>query len=392
MIHRICNLPTSQSFFLFGPRQTGKSTLVDHTFGQGAWKIDLLMTDVFLRYAKHPDLFRREALEKIEKEGTRWIIVDEVQRIPELLNEVHYLIEKTACLFALTGSSARKLRRGGVNLLAGRAVQRRLFPFVYEEITDSFSLADILQFGTLPGVYGRSPEDKVDILKAYTETYLTEEIQAEALVRNIGGFFRFLELAASQFGELVSYTAIGRECQVRTRTVQSYYDILEDTLIGLRLQAWPKSPRKRLVAHPKFYLFDQGVTNSLNRQLTAPPDPVRTGRLFEQWTVLETHRMLNYLGSEAGLYFWRTNHGAEVDLIIEKYGKPVAAFEIKSTSHISGNHLSGLRAFREDYPDVPLHVVAQVEHPFRLDDVLVLPWKTYVQSLRRYLTGANTTE
>jgi len=365
---------------------------VDHTFGQGAWKIDLLMTDVFLRYAKHPDLFRREALEKIEKEGTRWIIVDEVQRIPELLNEVHYLIEKTSCLFALTGSSARKLRRGGVNLLAGRAVQRRLFPFVYEEITDSFSLADILQFGTLPGVYGRSPEDKVDILKAYTETYLTEEIQAEALVRNIGGFSRFLELAASQFGELVSYTAIGRECQVRTRTVQSYYDILEDTLIGLRLQAWPKSPRKRLVAHPKFYLFDQGVTNSLNRQLTAPPDPVRTGRLFEQWTVLETHRMLNYLGSEAGLYFWRTNHGAEVDLIIEKYGKPVAAFEIKSTSHISGNHLSGLRAFREDYPDVPLHVVAQVEHPFRLDDVLVLPWKTYVQSLRRYLTGAITTE
>jgi uncharacterized protein len=385
MINRICNLPTSQSFFLFGPRQTGKSTLVEHTFGEGAWKIDLLMTDVFLRYARHPHLFRQEALEKIEKQGVSWIIVDEVQRIPELLNEVHYLIERTDCLFALTGSSARRLRRGGVNLLAGRAVQRSLFPFVYAEITDAFSLADTLQFGSLPGVFGRSTESKIDILKAYTETYLTEEIQAEALVRNIGGFSRFLELAASQFGELVSYTAIGRECRVPTRTVQSYYEILEDTLIGLRLPAWSKSPRKRLVSHPKFYLFDLGVTNSLNRQLTAPPDPVRTGRLFEQWIILETHRMLNYLRGEAGLHFWRTNHGAEVDLIIEKYGRPVAAFEIKSASHISGAHLSGLRAFREDYPDVPLHVVAHVENPFRLEEVLVLPWKTYLQSLEQYL-------
>lgn len=380
-------MPTSQSFFLFGPRQTGKSTLVDHKLGRVAWKIDLLMTDVFLRYVKHPDQFRREALEKIEKEGIRWIIIDEVQRVPDLLNEVHHLIEGTHCLFALTGSSARKLRRGGVNLLAGRAVQRRLFPFVYKEIADTFSLMDILQFGSLPGVYGRRPETQMDILKAYAETYLTEEIQAEALVRNIGGFSRFLELAASQFGELVSYTAIGRECQVPTRTVQSYYEILEDTLIGLQLRPWSKSLRKRLVSHPKFYFFDMGVTNSLNRQLTAPPDPVRTGRLFEQWIILETYRMLNYLGSEAGLFFWRTNHGAEVDLIIEKHGAPIGAFEIKSASHISGTHLSGLRAFREDYPDVPLHVVAQVENPFRLEDVQVLPWKTYVESLEAYLSA-----
>jgi len=250
---------------------------------------------------------------------------------------------------------------------------------------DSFSLTDILQFGTLPGVYGRSPENKTDILRAYADTCLTEEIQAEALVRSIGGFSRFLELAASQFGELVSYTAIGRECQVPTRSVQSYYEILEDTLVGLRLQAWSKSPRKRLVSHPEFYLFDLGVTNSLNRQLTAPPDPVRTGRLFEQWMVLETYRMANRLQGEAGIYFWRTNHGAEVDLIIEKHGRPIAAFETKTTSHVSGSHLSGLRAFREDHPDVRLHVIAQVDHPFRLDEVLVLPWKTYLQSLRDYL-------
>jgi len=385
MINRICNMPTSQSFFLFGPRQTGKSTLVDHTFTEGTWKIDLLMTDVYLRYSKYPDLFRREVLEKIEREGISRIIIDEVQRVPALLNEVHYLMEKTGCVFVLTGSSARKLRRGGSNLLAGRAVQRRLFPFVYEEIADTFSLREVLQFGTLPGVYGRDPQSKIDILMAYTETYLKEEIQAEALVRNIGGFSRFLDLAASQFGELVSYTAIGRECQVPTRTVQSYYEILEDTLIGIRLKAWMKSPRKRLVSHPKFYLFDLGVTNSVNRQLTAPPDPVRTGRLFEQWIILETHRISSYRQSEAGLFFWRTNHGAEVDLVIEKYGKPVAAFEIKGVSHVAGTHLSGLRAFREDYPDVPLHVISQVENPYRLEDVQVMPWKTYLGRLVEFL-------
>jgi predicted AAA+ superfamily ATPase len=385
MINRICNLPDSQSFFLFGPRQTGKSTLVDLIFTGNVWKIDLLMTDQFLRYSKYPDLMRREALEKIEREGIGRIIIDEVQRVPQLLNEVHYLIEKTGCLFVLTGSSARKMRQGGVNLLAGRAVQRRLFPFVCQEISDTFDLWDVLRFGTLAGVYGRSQEQKTDILRAYTETYLKEEIQAEGLVRNLGGFSRFLDLAASQFGELISFTAIGRECQVPTRTVQSYYEILEDTLIGFRLMPWAKSLRKRLVAHSKFYLFDLGVTNSLNRQLTAPPDPVLTGRLFEQFIILETHRMLSYLQSEASIYFWRTNHGAEVDLIIEKHGKLIGAFEIKSVRHVTGSHLSGLRSFREDHPNVPLHVVSHVDHAYRIEDVLAMPWSMFLENLEEYL-------
>lgn len=326
-----------------------------------------------------------EALEKIEKEGAERIFIDEIQRVPQLLNEVHYLIEKTGCQFLLTGSSARKLRRGGINLLAGRAVTRYLFPFIYREIANDFELEDVLSFGSLPAVYGRSRDEKIDILQAYAETYLKEEIQAESLVRNIGGFSRFIDIAASQCGALVSFSAIGRECQVPTRTVQSYYEILEDTLIGFRLLPWRKSLRKRIVAHPKFYFFDLGVLNSLTRQLTAPPDPVRTGRLFEQFILLETHRLLNYLRSEASLYFWRTNHGAEVDILIEKHGQLIGAFEIKAVKHVGGNHLSGLRAFRQDYPDVPLHIISLVENAYRIDDVLIMPWKMYLENLSDYL-------
>lgn len=385
MVNRLCKLPENRSFFLFGPRQTGKTTLVHTTFKEKVWEIDLLLTETFLKYSKYPQQMRLEALEKIEKEGIQRVFIDEIQRVPQLLNEVHFLIEKTGCQFLLTGSSARKLRRGGVNLLAGRAVTRHLFPFVYEEIKNSFSLQKILQFGSLPAVFGYSREDQIDTLRSYTETYLREEIRAEGLVRNLGNFSRFLDLAASQFGELVSFSAIGRECQISTRTVQSYYGILEDTLIGLRLEPWTRSLRKRLVAHPKFYLFDLGVTNCLNRQLAAPPDPMRAGRLFEQFIVLETHRMLHYLHSEASLYFWRTNHGAEVDLLIEKYGKFMGAFEIKSNTRITGSHLSGLRAFRDEHPDVPLYVIARVGQPYRIDNVHIMPWTDYLDNIARYL-------
>ncbi len=385
MIPRLCKLPENQSFFLFGPRQTGKSTLVNALFEKHTWKIDLLQSDQHLKYSKYPDLFRKEALEKIEQAGIKRVFIDEIQRIPALLNEIHHLIEKTGCQFLLTGSSARQLKRGGINLLAGRAVQRHLFPFVYSEIAETFDLSEVLRYGSLPGVYGRSPETMMDILRTYTETYLNQEVKFEGLVRNLGNFSRFLDLSASQSGELVSFTAMGRECQVPTRTVQSYYEILEDTLIALRLTPWRKSLRHRLVAHPKFYLFDLGVVNSLTRQLTAPPDPVRFGRLFEQFIILESCRYLDYLRSEAALYFWRTNHGGEVDLLVEKHGELVGAFEIKSTTQVAGPHLSGLRSFHKEYPKIPLHVIARVEHPYRIEEVLVLPWKDYLARIPEIL-------
>ncbi len=382
MVYRIAELPKRQSFFLFGPRQTGKSTLIESRYTRSVWKVDLLLTDLFLRYSKEPARFREEAREKISKEKVETIFIDEIQRVPLLLNEVQALMGESGCQFILTGSSARKLRRGGANLLAGRAVERYLFPFVHEEIPEQFKLEEALLFGTLPPLLGKDREEKIDFLTTYVHAYLREEIQAEGIVRNLGGFSRFLDLAASQCGELVSSSAIGRECHLSTRTVQSYYEILEDTLIGLKLEPWGKSFRKRLVGHPKFYLFDTGVTNAINRRLTSDPDANLRGRLYEQFIILETHRLLRYAQSEANLYFWRTNHGAEVDLIVEKHGKITAAFEIKSSTTVAGADLSGLRAFREEHPKVPCAVVSLAPHAYQIESVRVLPWATYLKELR----------
>ncbi|MBI3319360.1 MAG: ATP-binding protein [Candidatus Omnitrophica bacterium] len=381
MIDRIISLPPRGSFLLFGPRQTGKSTLIDMRYPHSVWKVDLLLSELFLAYTKDPSQFRLEAIEKIRRERVQTIVLDEVQRVPALLNEVQALIQQTACQFILLGSSARKLKRGGANLLAGRAVERRLFPFVTKELQGAFSLDEALVFGTLPPVVGRSRQDKIDFLSAYVHTYLREEIQSEGLARNLGGFSRFLDVAAAQCGDLTNYSAIGRECQLPTRTVQSYYDILEDTLIGLRLEPWRRSVRKRLSAHSKFYLFDLGVTNAIARRLTGGLDAVLRGRLFEQWVVLETARLLHYQYREARLFYWRTNHGAEVDLLIEQHGRLRAAVEIKATSHIAGRHLSGLRAFREEYPKTPCLLVCTAARAFELDRVHVLPWPTYLERL-----------
>ena len=285
------------------------------------------------------------------------------------------------CQFILTGSSARKLRRGGANLLAGRAVERHLFPFIYQEIRNEFKLDETLLFGSLPPVVAKNRSEKIDLLSAYAYTYLKEEIQSEGIARNLGGFSRFLDLAASQFGELVSFSAIARECQLPVRTIQSYYEILEDTLIGFRLDPWKKSLRKRLVTHPKFYFFDLGVTNAVNHRLTGHMDRGLKGRLFEQFIILETHRMLHYRQSEARPYFWRTNHGAEVDLVIEKHGELIAAFEIKSSPHISGADLSGLRSFREEHPKTPCFIICLAPHAYELEKIKILPWRHYLEKM-----------
>src|SRR3989338_8766138 len=332
MIERQLDLPKRQSFFLFGARQTGKSTLIDARYPTAVWKIDLLLNDLLLRYSQDPSRFRREAQAALRSRKIRTIFIDEIQRVPLLLNEVQALMKESDCQFILTGSSARKLRRGGANLLAGRAVERYLFPFTSEELGGRSDLAEILRFGSLPPLLDMDDRAKTDFLTTYVHTYLREEIQAEGIARNIGGFSRFLDLAANQSGELVSFSAVARECALPVRTVQSYYEILEDTLIGLRLPPWQRSLRKRLVGHPKFYFFDLGVTNAINRRLTSPLDPMIRGRLFEQFMILEVSRRLHYTLSEAQLFFCRTNHGAEVDLLIEKHGTIRAACEIKRTA------------------------------------------------------------
>lgn len=381
MLNRIISLPEKQSFFLFGPRQTGKSTLIHSILNERSWTVDLLQSDLFLRYARAPETFRAEAEQKIRNEGVASILVDEVQRLPDILNEVHWLLEHYQCRFILTGSSVRKLVRGGSNLLGGRAAVRHLFPFVYQELGDRFDLNEALRYGTLPPTIDCPVEEKIDILIAYANTYLREEIQQEGLVRNLGGFSRLLDLVASRCGELVSFSAFGRECGLPTRTVQSYFEILEDTLVGFRLEPWMKSARRRLVAHPKFYLFDIGVTNAINRRLRADPDPVVRGRLFEQLVVLEVRRMMSYIGSEARVFFWRTNTGAEVDLLIEKHGSLRAAIEIKASANVSGNDFSGLRSFSDAHPGVPRYVVCTAPEPFERDGVSVLPWRRFFERI-----------
>jgi predicted AAA+ superfamily ATPase len=360
--------------------------LIASRFTENVWKIDLLQSEFFLLYSKEPGLFRSQAVEKITNESVQIIFIDEIQRVPQLLNEVQFLIDHYPhCRFILTGSSARKLKRGSANLLGGRAMERHLFPYVYGEIKDGFSLDDVLLSGSLPALTGKTAAEKRDILESYIHTYLQEEIRSEGIARNLGGFSRFLDMAASQNGELVNFTAIGRECHLPVRTVQSYYEILEDTLIGFRLEPWRKSLRKRLSAHPKFYLFDLGVTNALCRRLTAGLDSRLRGRLFEHFIILETYRTLQYARSEARPFFWRTNNGAEVDLILEKHGKLVAACEIKSSAVIDGSHLTGLRSFQEEHPDVPGSVISQTANAYAIGNIRVYPWERYLEELPTWI-------
>lgn len=381
---RVCRLPARGSCLLLGPRQTGKSTLMRSLLPERSWSVDLLRHDVYLRYSKDPAQFRREA-EAHVRGGVRTIFVDEIQRVPALLDEIHGLIEARRVRFLLTGSSARKLRRGASNLLAGRAATRHLHPLTLDELGDAFDLERTLRFGSLPAVVTGTDAAARELLASYAETYLREEIQAEALVRNLGGFARFLDLVAAESGGLVNYSALGRDAGLATRTVQEYYQVLEDTLIGIRLEPWRKSPRARLVGHPRFYLFDPGVTNALLRRLRAPLDPQWRGRLFEQWVVLECLRSLDYRAAEARCYYWRTHSGAEVDLLVERHGRLRVAAEIKAKRQVSGADLSGLRSFGEAHPGVRRVVVAEVPEAYALGAVEVLPYRTFFERLPRWL-------
>jgi predicted AAA+ superfamily ATPase len=385
---RIIKIPKTISFFLFGPRQTGKSTLIQGFLSAHSWGLDLLKTEEFLKYAQNPAQFRLDAEFQIQKKNVRQIVVDEVQRVPELLNDVQHLMGRyPKCQFILTGSSARKLKRGGTNMLGGRAVQLKLFPLLRRELGKDFDLNDCLQFGTLPPMVSKDLTTRRLILNTYVETYLKEEIMQEALVRNLGGFSRFLSVSAAQFTELTKYTAIASECGVGSRVVQGYYDILEDTLVGFRLLGWDKSQRKQLSTHPKFYFFDNGVTNSLNRLLSEEITPLARGKLFEQWLMNEVRAQLSYVQSDWTMHYWRTNNQMEVDLILSDHRGPRVAIEFKSTSNVQKTHLSGLRAFSSDYPKTKRYLVAAVTAPFELNGVDIVPWDDFLTEVLPKLTS-----
>ncbi len=379
MVQRKLEFP-NRSFFLFGPRQTGKSTWIRSLGLTGAWHVDLLASEHYFRYLRKPSQFALEARAKIDA-GIKWIIIDEAQRIPELLNEAHALIESSDARFILSGSSARKLKRGGANMLGGRALLRTMHPFTHDELGKRFDLEETLRFGSLPPLLAMGREEKIDSLRSYVEAYLKEEIQAEGIVRNLGGFARFIEVAGAYSGLILNTSALSREAGLPTRTVHSYFEILEDTMIAFRVPAWERSPRKQLIAHPKFYLFDNGVLNALRRNLAEAPDPATRGVLFEHFFIQEAARILAYARSEARLHYWRTNGGAEVDLIIEKGGRPELAIEIKARATVDGSDARGLSSFASDYPEARRVIACEAPEPYRLGHVEVLPWRDVLRAI-----------
>lgn len=317
------------------------------------------------------------------KDGILQVHLDEVQKIPALLDEVHFLIEKyqNKIRFLLSGSSARKLKRGGANLLAGRAWYKKLFPLSLLELLDDFSLNDALRFGTLPTVVNKTKEEKVQQLKAYVNTYLKEEIQAEAVTRRIDNFHRFLEAAAYCHGELVNLTKIGSEASLPRKSVSSYYQILEDTLVGFFLQPWGhRVSRKDLVTHGKFYFFDNGIVNTLTQNLTGefPTKSTVFGKLFESYCILEFIRIHEYKNTEHKIGFFRTRGGLEIDLIEEQQGK-IRAIEIKSSESISKDQLRGLKIFAEEFPQAKLILVCRIPRPLQIDGIQCLPYKLFYE-------------
>ena len=374
-LERALKLPElpDQSFFLWGPRQTGKSTLLRESYPK-VRRIDLLSSREFARLTRDPGLLREEVLASRD----RFVIIDGVQKVPALLDEVHWLIENRGVVFALCGSSARKLRRGHGNLLGGRALRRELFGLVSAELGSGFDLARALNHGYLPRHY--LSEDPKEMLQAYVGDYLKEEIAAEGLTRNLPAFADFLSAAALADGELVNYSTIARDCGVSAYAVKSYFEILTDTLLGRSLPAYRRRPKRRVIQTPKFYFADVGVVNHLAKRGPIREGSELFGRAFENWVFHELSAYRAYRGFPFDLSYWRLASGIEVDFVVDDAR---VAIEAKATSRAHKDHLRGLRELREDHPGVERLVAVTLDaQPRRTDDGLdVLPARNFVERL-----------
>jgi len=334
--------PGTQSFFLFGPRGTGKTAWLRRTLPDALY-IDLLDGAEHARLLARPE----SLADRIPARHRDWVIVDEVQRVPEILNEVHRLIEGRRLRFALTGSSARKLRRRGVNLLAGRALTRFLHPLTASELGADFDLARMVRWGGLP--LACTTDNPAPYLASYASTYLREEVQQEGLTRNIAAFARFLETASFSQGTVLNMAAVARDCGIHAKVVEGYFAILEDLLIAFRLPVFTRRAKRRVVAHPKFYLFDAGVFGAVR-----PRGPLDVGEEIQgaalETLVLQHLRAVNdYCGLGYGIHYWRTATGDEVDFVL--YGeRGLVAIEVKRSARIRNDDLRGLRTFLADYP------------------------------------------
>jgi predicted AAA+ superfamily ATPase len=366
------------SAFLFGPRMTGKTFLLRGLKSERY--VDLLDPERELALARAPKTFWEE-ISALPPQSL--VIVDEVQRVPALLDYVQKGMEELRLRFILSGSSARKLRRGGANLLGGRAADLRLHPLTAEEMGPTFNLSAALRFGTLPKtaelVLAGETEEARRFLRAYGTVYVKEEIQAEALTRNIGAFQRFLAVAAHSNGQVIEFANIARECAVPASTVKEYFSILEDTLVGEFLWPWDRSERKK--ARPKFYFFDCGVVRAIEQRLTDPPTPIEEGVLFETWFFRELVRLRDYEEKEHSFALWRDGPH-EVDLVVTRGGAPLLAFECKRS--MESLSAATLKAFRLQHPRTPLVVVTAKEAPPRKTEsgVEILSWRDATERYR----------
>lgn len=349
------------SIFLFGARQTGKSTILRSQLDKAVY-IDLLDSELLMRFRSNPSLLYQMLQ---DKDANTIVVIDEIPEVPELLNEVHRLISEKGIKFVLCGSSARKLKRKGYNTLGGRAYPCYFFPLVSAEIPD-FDLNKALLHGLLPTHYfAKNPQR---LLAAYIDVYLKEELLQESIVRQLGSFQRFLEVAALSNGEMINYSNIATDCGIKTHTVRAYFDILEDTLIGYRIPAYTKVLKRRLIHAPKFYFFDVALPHYLLNRTSLAQGTIEYGHAFEHFIIQELVAYIGYNHKSEKLSYWRTQTGVEVDAVI---GDAKVAIEIKSTDNIQNKHLKGLKSFVSDYPGARPIVVSLDKITRKIDDINV---------------------
>ena len=376
MFQRALKLPATpqETFFLWGPRQAGKSTLLHASYPRAAW-IDLLNTDQFIRYTQRPALLREELLRS--PKGS-FVIIDEIQKVPPLLDEVHWLIENAGIKFGLCGSSARKLKRGHANLLGGRAVRYELFGLVSAELGDRFELEQILNRGYLPRHV--VSENYRRLTQSYVQDYLKEEIAGEGLVRQLPPFSNFLSAAALSDAELVNYSTIARDCGVSGPAVREYFQILVDTLLGRFLPAYAKRPKRRVIQSPKFYFADVGVVNHLAKRGSLQIGGELFGKAFENWVFHELNAYSWYKERFCDLAYWRLASGTEVDFIVNDME---LAIEAKASRNVTADHLRGLRALKEDHPKVKRRLVVSLDPKARTteDGIEILPYQKFAHLL-----------
>lgn len=389
MRHRLLTLPMNYHLFLFGARGTGKSTLLRQTYGENhsIW-IDLLDPEKEAYFSREPNALKA-MVQNLPPETTH-VIIDEIQKSPKLLDVVHGLIEtKCPVFFIMTGSSARKLKRGAANLLAGRAFVYHLYPFSFIELKDTFNLELCLSHGLLPKLFDFETMDmKHQFLQAYAHTYLKEEIVAEQLIKFLDPFRRFLEVAGQMNGKIIHYHKIAQDVGVDDKTVKNYYSILEDTLLGFYLDPFHHSFRKRLSQKQKFFFFDLGVTHALTRTLSLPilPQTSYYGDVFEQFVITEIYKLCQYFKSEYRLTYLQTKDNFEIDLVVERPGLPLLLIEIKSTTHVQDHMLANLMKIGKEMPHAELLCFSQDPYEKKYHNIRLLPWQL---GLERYFSASS---